>query len=472
MLRPPNSPAPWPGAPSHPCARCGEPTAGILPGDLCAACTGLLERRAPRLGRCTARGTSLAPAGYISLALRAGAPAWAGTGRAPALAAGGAWGGGGRPERGAGGGARGRGWACAGERDTSRPPGVRAGPPQSRLGDGRFRLAPPGTPLFPAELVRSEPQVTLALEASRSRPRTEIAYSAAGASWEAVYQVVLAGAGCQVSGAATIRSQALHFDSAEVQLGPGSAPRARSPQPVRGMIMAQANVVAAEEAGSASEQAVGETHVYQLPGRVTLEPGVPVTTALFPRAATSYLQELIVPGALPWRGFFGAAPAEPDRVPVQVWYTLKRGRGTPFGDRPLPAGTVQLYQADSAGRLQLVGEATSAHSAPGRDLRVQSGDAFDVTAERVQVDYAQEPIAPAKRGMPARQRLTAAFRVTITNAKPGPVTVDVREARFGVWRVVESSVPSEKLSATEGRFRVPGPAGREAALAYTVQAET
>ena len=366
--------------------------------------------------------------------------------------------------------ARGQTLAFAREKDTIRATVVSVEPPQYRLGDGRFLLATPGTPLFPAELVRSEPQVTLALEASRSRPRTEIAYSAAGASWEAVYQIVLADGKASVSGAATVRSQAVRADSAEVQLVAGSIARARSPQPLRGMITAQA--VIAEDAVSASEQAVGETHVYQLPGRVTLEPGVPVTTALFPRAATPYLQELIVPGALPWRGFFGSAPAEPDRVPVQVWYTLKRGRGTPFGDRALPAGTVQLYQADSAGRLQLVGEATSAHSAPGRDVRVQSGDAFDVTAERVQVDYGQEPIAPAKRGMPVRQRVTAAFRVTITNAKPAPVTVDVREARSGVWRVVESSVPSEKLSATEVRFRVPVPASGEATLTYTVQAET
>jgi len=368
--------------------------------------------------------------------------------------------------------ARGQTLAFAREKDTIRATVVSVEPPQYRLGDGRFLLATPGTPLFPAELVRSEPQVTLALEASRSRPRTEIAYSAAGASWEAVYQIVLADGKASVSGAATVRSQAVRADSAEVQLVAGSIARARSPQPLRGMITAQAVLAPAEDAMSASEQAVGETHVYQLPGRVTLEPGVPVTTALFPRAATSYIQELIVPGALPWRGFFGSAPAEPDRVPVQVWYTLKRGRGTPFGDRPLPAGTLQLYQADSAGRLQLVGEATSPHSAPGRDVRVQSGDAFDVTAERVQVDYGQEPIAPAKRGMPTRQRLTAAFRVTITNAKPAPVTVDVREARFGVWRVVESSVPSEKLSATEVRFRVPVPASGAATLTYTVQAET
>src|SRR2546427_2032463 len=234
--------------------------------------------------------------------------------------------------------ARGQTLAFAREKDTIRATVVSVEPPQYRLGDGRFLLATPGTPLFPAELVRSEPQVTLALEASRSRPRSEIAYSAAGASWEAVYQIVLAEGKASVAGAATVRSQAVRADSAEVQLVAGSIARARSPQPLRGMITAQAVLAPAEEAVSASEQAVGETHVYQLPGRVTLEPGVPVTTALFPRAATSYIQELIVPGALPWRGFFGSAPAQPDPVPGQGWDTLKRRRGAPFGDPPPPAG--------------------------------------------------------------------------------------------------------------------------------------
>src|SRR2546426_783396 len=227
-----------------------------------------------------------------------------------------------------------------------------------------------------------------------------------------------------------------------------------------------------EEAAVASEQAVGEAHVYQLPGRVSFAPAMPVTTALFPRATVAYTQEFVVPGVLPWRGFFGPTPAEPNRVPVQVWYTLKRARGTAFGDRPLPGGTVQLYQPDSAGRVQLVGEARSDHTAPGRDLRVQSGDAFDVSAERVQTDYNQEQIPPPKRGMPARQRVMASFKVTIANAKAEAVTVDVREARFGVWRVVESSVPAEKLSATEVRFRVSIPASGDATLTYTVQAES
>jgi hypothetical protein len=139
----------------------------------------------------------------------------------------------------------------------------------------------------------------------------------------------------------------------------------------------------------------------------------------------------------------------------------------------LPAGTVQLYQADSAGRVQLVGEASIAHTPAGRPVRLQAGDAFDLTAERVQTDFRQEQRpGPAGQRVPPRQRVTAAFRVTITSAKPVPATVDVREMRFGEWRVVASSVPAEKLSATEVRFRVRVPANGEAVLTYTVQVDS
>ena len=49
---------------------------------------------------------------------------------------------------------------------------------------------------------------------------------------------------------------------------------------------------------------------------------------------------------------------------------------------------------------------------------------------------------------------------------------NVRESRTGVWKVVDSSVPAEKLSASEIRFRVSVPASGDATLTYTVQVET
>jgi len=359
--------------------------------------------------------------------------------------------------------------------DTIRATVVRADPPQFRLTDGRLLLESPGEPLFPAELVRTSPEAAVVLDASRARPRTELVYVTQGATWEALYQVILIGVRCQVSGTATVTSQSLRADSAEVQLVAGAIQRVREGQAkwlTRGALAARMDAVSGvEEASVTTEQAVGETHVYHLPGRLTIEPGVPVATALFPRSSTAVTQELIIPGVLPWRGWLGQNP-EPNRLPVQVWYTLKRARTTPFGDRPLPAGTVQLYQADSSGRVQLIGEASNDHTAPGRDLRVQSGDAFDITAERVQTDFNQETLPAPRRGLPNRQRVTAAYRVTITNAKAESVTVDVRESRYGVWKIVESSIPAEKLSATEMRFRLAVPAGGDVTLTYTVQMES
>ena len=359
--------------------------------------------------------------------------------------------------------------------DTVKATVVRAEPPQYRLSDGRYLLEQPGTPLVPGDLVRTGAEAEIAVDAARDRPRTDLAYVAQGATWEALYQIQVSGARGQVSGTVTVTPQALRSDSAAVQLVAGQINRARvSAAPEERALRLEAAVVGAPAAPApyAAEEAVGETHVYELPGRLALEPGVPVATAIFPRASVAVTKEFVVPGVLPWRGWLGQMPVEPNRVPVQVWYTLKRVRGTAFGDRPLPGGTVQLYEPDSTGRVQLIGEATIDHTAPGRDVRVQSGDAFDVTAERVQTDYTQEAIPPARRGVPAKQRVTATYRVTITNAKPESVAVDVRESRFGVWRIVDSSAPPQKISATETRFRVSVPANGEVVLTYTVQIES
>ncbi len=360
-----------------------------------------------------------------------------------------------------------------GKGDTIRATVVRVDPPQYRLADGRLLLSPPGEPLFPPELVRTAPEASLALDAARGRPNTQLAYVTQGVTWEATYQAVIgsATAAAAIGGAATVTSQGLRADSAEIQLVAGTINRARTEQS-KGFAMGAMAAVAAMEAPMPQEQTVGETHVYSLPARLSLEPGVPVTTALFPRATAGVTQEFVVPGVLPWRGWVGQMSDDASQVPVRVWYTFKRGRGTPFGNRPLPGGTMQLYQADSSGRVQLVGEATIGHTPAGKDVRVQSGDAFDVTAERVQTEYSQEQLPPLRRGLAVRQRVTASYRVTVTNAKPAAVTVDVRESHFGAWKVVQSSAPAEQLSSTETRFRLALPAGGQAVLTYTVQIES
>jgi hypothetical protein len=162
--------------------------------------------------------------------------------------------------------------------------------------------------------------------------------------------------------------------------------------------------------GPAEEQQIGEAHLYTIPGKLSLEPGVTASVSLFDPATAPWERAYVVRGQIPYYGMLPQFGNEEAAVPVEVWYTLKRTAKTPFGDLPLPGGIYRLYQGDDAGRLQLIGESSAGHTAPGRDVRLAAGSAFDLTAKRVQATYSTRrdslrTIATADfRCWPARSR--------------------------------------------------------------------
>jgi hypothetical protein len=262
-----------------------------------------------------------------------------------------------------------------------------------------------------------------------------------------------------------LESPALRIEDAEVQLLAGAVGRAGQPQPPMPFQARAAMEGVAMEASAVGEQRVGEFHLYTLPGRSSLLPGLTTTVALFDPAQVKYDRSYVVRGLVPW---WGMLPQQGDETeaPVEVFYTLKRPRKTEFGDRPLPGGTVRLFQADSAGRAQLVGEAGMDHTPAGEDVRLSAGTAFDLTARRVQTSYTTRRDS-TRAGW--RTLATADYRVTLRNATDSAVAVDVHEERSGEWSVLQSSVPAEKVSSTITRFRVKVPARGETVLTYRVR---
>ncbi|HEX5387891.1 MAG TPA: hypothetical protein VFW66_14400 [Gemmatimonadales bacterium] len=348
---------------------------------------------------------------------------------------------------------------------------VSAEPERFRLADGRVLFARPGQPAFPAEVVPAEPVTRLALRTSGARKELRLGYFTSGAAWEASYEVVLGRAGAQtmarVTGAAVITSQTLAADSAEVQLLAGAVSRAQAPQPPPRPVARAEAFAAKAPSAEAAEQRVGEFHLYTLAGRTTLVPGTTTSVALFAPASAAVDRAYVVPGELPYWGFVPQQGDETE-VPVQVSYTVKRPRKTAFGEKPLPAGVARLFQPDSAGRVQLIGEAAVDHTPAGEDLKLDAGTAFDLTARRVQTSYSTRRDSTAAHGI--RTVVTADYRVSLTNATDSAATVEVREQRTGEWSVLSSSVPAERVSSTLVKFRVPVPARGSATLTYRIRA--
>jgi hypothetical protein len=152
------------------------------------------------------------------------------------------------------------------------------------------------------------------------------------------------------------------------------------------------------------------------------------------------------------------SPGSPLKDLVKVYYQLKNETAVGLG-MPMPAGVVRVYQADSKGSTQFVGEDRIGHTPKDETLNLRIGTAFDVVAERKQVDFRKI----------ASNVYEVEFEVTLRNHKSTPLTVEVNEPLGGTWRILRSSHAWTKANAWAAQFDVPVAPDGSATVNYRVQ---
>ncbi|MBI1750699.1 MAG: DUF4139 domain-containing protein [Acidobacteria bacterium] len=151
-------------------------------------------------------------------------------------------------------------------------------------------------------------------------------------------------------------------------------------------------------------------------------------------------------------------PGSPLKDAVKVYFKLKNDEKSGLG-MPMPAGTVRVYQADSKGGVQFVGEDRINHTPKDEILSLYIGNAFDVVCERKQTDWKK-----------LSDRLyEMEFEVTLRNHKEAPITVEVNEPIGGDWQMMESTYKWTKTSAWAAQFQVPVAKGGTSVLRYRVR---
>jgi hypothetical protein len=112
---------------------------------------------------------------------------------------------------------------------------------------------------------------------------------------------------------------------------------------------------------------------------------------------------------------------------------------------PMPAGTVRVYQADSRGGVQFVGEDRIQHTPKDETVNLKIGNAFDVVCERKQTDFQQI----------STNVYEFEYEITLRNHKATAITVEVNEPIGGTWRMLRSSHEWKKTEAWAAQFTVP-----------------
>jgi hypothetical protein len=152
------------------------------------------------------------------------------------------------------------------------------------------------------------------------------------------------------------------------------------------------------------------------------------------------------------------SPGQPVKEPVKVLIRFQNSENNSLGI-PLPAGTVRVYQGDSKGRVQFIGEDRIDHTPKDETVSLHIGTAFDVVAERKQTDYQRL----------GSRSVEVEYEISLRNHKPDPITVVVNEPIGGDWTILNSTFKFEKTAAFAARFTVPVAANSEALLKYRVR---
>jgi hypothetical protein len=246
------------------------------------------------------------------------------------------------------------------------------------------------------------------------------------------------------------------YNNAKLQLVAGEINR--TSVPINGRIAALAQSAPMDEAKQQfGQESFSEYHLYTLGRRTSIQNNESKQISLLDATSVPVEKYLLVEGQpYYYRNPQGIGNAIPQ--PVKVYYRFKNEDKSGLG-MPLPAGTVRVYQSDSQGGTQFVGEDNISHTPKDETLRLHVGDAFDVVCERKQLDYRKL----------ASNLYEMEYQIALRNHKDGPVTVEVREPVGGDWEIVNSNFTATKLDSSTIGFSIPVQKDGNATLDYRVR---
>jgi hypothetical protein len=307
----------------------------------------------------------------------------------------------------------------------------------------------------PANL-RDRPTLSMLLDAAHGgEQQVELTYLANQVGWKADYIANLNPEATRMTlnGWVTLTNQSgTAYQNARLQLVAGTLNRVAGE--IKPMAIQQL-AAKASRAADLSEEKLGDYHLYTLPRATTIEDNQTKQVALLSASDVPVQREYVLQNnAVDW--WYQARRPDMQKGLKPSVYLRFENRGGELGI-PLPAGVVRAYMPDSGGGSQLIGEDSIAHTAKGEQVSLRLGEAFDLTADRVQTDF---------RAVTEHSRQSS-YRIELRNADSKPVVVTVREPLHGDWRIASETQEHVKESAGSVAWQVHVPADGKAVLEYT-----
>ncbi|MGJ8725050.1 MAG: DUF4139 domain-containing protein [Roseibacillus sp.] len=293
----------------------------------------------------------------------------------------------------------------------------------------------PGEPLFPSlgdnSILRPTLSWTLGSENVQNFD-AQLSYLTRGLTWQASYNLVAPEEGelVTLSGWITATNNSgTAFEDAKVKLVAGDV---NVVQPNYNNRNIRSKMAMSESMADVSvqEKAFDDFHLYTLPRPITLQDKetkqVEFLRSPKVQATKSYLYDPI-----PYR-YSGGRNTSPNNhtysKDVAIFWNFKNSEENGLGVA-MPAGIVRFYREDSDdGNLEFVGENRIDHTATNEDLKIYTGNAFDLVGERKITDFISND---------RENWMKETIEVTLKNRSKRAQTITAREHlwRWSNWKI-------------------------------------
>ncbi|MFM9873718.1 MAG: DUF4139 domain-containing protein [Fimbriimonadaceae bacterium] len=333
--------------------------------------------------------------------------------------------------------------------------------------DGRVILNPSGeveVESIPNGLITKPTLVWLMDSAKAGMNNVELSYLTGGMSWKSDYVLSLDDKGKvgDFKGWVTLTNNCgTSFNVKTLKLLAGDVQRVQ-PQPPGSRGGAMMNMaMKSADAGSFSEEQFADYHLYTL-GRPTEVKNREIKQVSLLEAFGVPIKKKLVVDAMRYYGQYQPNEGQVGLGDIKplIQLILVNDQASNLG-MPLPKGTIKVYQRDSTGSLQLLGEDNIDHTPKEEKITLTVGRAFDVRAERKRTDFQWLRVGNSIKGA------VETFEIELRNRKETAETVTVIERHWYEHKLSDMNFEPVKMDSNTYEFTVPLKANETKTIKYT-----
>jgi len=323
----------------------------------------------------------------------------------------------------------------------------------------------------------NKPTLTAKLDVNGGGDKNlRLAYLTDGLSWKTDYVAnVNSRDKLNLTGWVTINNESgIDYENAKIQLIAGDVNVVRSAMPrmAKGIMMMRAQSFnSADAVESIEPESISSYELYTLPTTASIANHQTKQIALIEKHDVTYKKEFNLQIPLYFgNNDYNGNGEEFEKLHPAITYVIKNTTDANLGIS-LPTGIIRFYENDKNNNLQFIGSSHIANTAKEDTLRLNLGDAFNISISGKSKRISTKELSRQPKGKcyDIKEKRTYEIEATVNNAEAENNDIILTQHFSNEYKIIEENIKSSEKNGATRQWIVPVKAQDKTTLIYMVE---